>query len=282
MKILKWVLFASLILLLGFTAACDGGPSTDSGDDDDDDDEYSEYSDDDADDDDDVNDDANDDDIDDDEGDDADDDSIDDDLNDDVDDDTDPPTTTTSTTPPGTTTTTTSTSTTTSTVSVPEGWLRIDLTWGFIPSDLDLHMWAPHDGCEAANPFHLYYPDAEISGGHGCSEDFALELDDASSFGPEIIMVYEPMIDEDYHVLVHDYTNKTCISQCMAMSNSNNLKVAATTSDSYREFHMPANTSATLWDVFTARYNESSWEFTPIDEYCFAESPGSISGCPLD
>ena len=268
MKIWKWVLISVFIISLGFVTACGDAPST-----------KSEQSDDNANDD--VNDDVNDDDVDDD----VDDDDVDDDVDDDDvdDDDSIPPTTTTSTTPAttSTTTTTTSTSTTTSTASVPPGVMRIDLTWGASPSDLDLHMWAPHDGCEDQNPFHLFYPDVGI--GHGCYNQFALTLDDTSSYGPETIMIWEPMIDLDYHILVHDYSNHmSCNPPCYQMSNSANLKVVATTSDTYREFHMPVGTSATQWDVFAARFNGSWWEFNPVDRYCYANTTNAVRGCPID
>ncbi len=209
---------------------------------------------------DDVDDDADDDvddDVDDDIDDDADDD-INDDVNDDVDDDVDDD----------------------SDDDVEEGELKISLLWGAVPVDLDMHMWAPHAGCEAENPFHLYYIDSESSGGHGCSEDFALVQDDLTSYGPEIIEIYHPVPNEEFRLLVQDYSNLGCIpGNCSQMSNSFGLSVKVESSDDSWEFTMPSNTQANLWYVFNAIYTGDNWLVWEIGEYCFEQSSGNVYGC---
>ncbi len=216
---------------------------------DDADDDVDDDTDDDADDD--VDDDA-DDDADDDIDDDADDD-VDDDVNDDVDDDIDD--------------------------DLGDKELRITLVWGYSPRDLDLHMWAPHTGCEQENPFHLYYPDSGVHG-HGCWEDFALELDDTSSYGPEIIGIYDPVPNEEFRLLVHDYSDMQCSPlDCDNMSNSDGLSVRVRSQDDSWEFTMPPNTHANLWQVFNAVYNGDQWIVWGVADYCFGPSSASVYGC---
>lgn len=55
--------------------------------------------------------------------------------------------------------------------------LRVELSWGASPSDLDSHLWDTSDP-----PNHLYYRDKEIP-----SAD--LDLDDTTGFGPENVRV---------------------------------------------------------------------------------------------
>jgi hypothetical protein len=202
-----------------------------------------------------LNDDADDDaddDIDDDADDDADDD-IDDDVNDDADDDIDD--------------------------DLQEEELRIILVWGAFPSDLDLHMWAPHTGCEVQNPFHLFYPDSGVHG-HGCWEDFALELDDVSGNGPEIIGIYDPIPNEEFRLLVHDYSDISCNPwDCDNMSNSDGLSVRVRSYDDSWEFTMPPDTHANLWHVFNAVYNGDRWVVWGVNDYCFGPSSSNVYGC---
>ncbi len=129
--------------------------------------------------------------------------------------------------------------------------LRIVLTWGQFPLDLDSHLWAPHNGCEAANPFHLFYPDAEDYGGQGCSSYFSLDLDDTSSFGPETTTIWQ-WYSGRYWFLVHDYSNHTSCNPawgpCKAMSNSGATVTVLTATDTY-VFNITRNVSATAWRV---------------------------------
>lgn len=168
------------------------------------------------------------------------------------------------------------------TTQLAQGQMRIVLTWGVTPSDLDSHLWAPHDGCESANPFHLYYGN---NGSHGCTAAFDLDLDDVTSYGPETTTVGtfdDPITFSPYNFLVHDYSNLSSPSS-QAMSNSQGLRVEVFTgnSDSCEQltFTMPPNTPATVWHVFEAQYDGTDWFVTPVpedDAFCFQSSPTSV------
>ncbi|MCC6160546.1 MAG: hypothetical protein IT350_21030 [Deltaproteobacteria bacterium] len=171
----------------------------------------------------------------------------------------------------------------TMTTALTQGQMRIVLSWGATPADLDSHLWAPHDGCESQNPFHLYFSTKST---HGCTSSFDLDLDDVTSFGPETTTVGsfdDPVSFTPYSFLVHDYSNLgSGFSQ--AMSNSQGLRVEVFTGNSggscdQLTFTMPPNTPATVWHVFEAEYDGTNWSVAPIpsmDSYCFQSTPNLV------
>lgn len=87
--------------------------------------------------------------------------------------------------------------------------IRVVLSWGYSPSDLDSHMTKVKDGI---NIYHLYY------GNHSVSEG-SLDTDDTSSYGPETITLRNMDVSEntEYHYYVHNYSGYTADG----LSNSN-------------------------------------------------------------
>lgn len=78
-----------------------------------------------------------------------------------------------------------------------EGQIRIVLTWGEKPEDLEAHLTAPNpDGCR----HHCFYWNKVIPGAN-------LDLDDRHSFGPETITITEKT-PGTYRYYVHDFTNR--------------------------------------------------------------------------
>ncbi len=156
--------------------------------------------------------------------------------------------------------------------------MRIVVTWGVNPSDLDSHLWAPHNGCESDNPFHLYFPDAEDYGGQGCSNYFRLDLDDTTSNGPETTTIWDAtgVLNETYSFLVHDYTNRSCAGSCLAMCNSPGFKVDVYAGECVQSFYPIPGTDATVWHVFDAAYDGSEWVIAAADEYCHESEPSAV------
>ena len=154
--------------------------------------------------------------------------------------------------------------------------MRIVLTWGVRPGDLDSHLWAPHNGCETDNPFHLYYPDAG-SWGHGCTAYFSLDLDDTSSYGPETTTIWQWNPTGTYRFLVHDFTNhSSCtpsIFPCKAMSNSGATVTVLTSTDTY-VYNITPDVSATGWRVFDV--DAATHTIIPLNEYFYAPSAPSV------
>ncbi len=154
--------------------------------------------------------------------------------------------------------------------------MRIVLTWGLTPTDLDSHLWAPHNGCEGTNPYHLYYPDSENSGGQGCSSYFSLDLDDVTSYGPETTTIWQWNPTDSYRFLVQDYTNRSCtpgVLPCKAMSNSGATVTVLTATDTF-VFNISPDTSATAWRVFDI--DAATHTIQPLNEYFYASNPSSV------
>ncbi len=61
------------------------------------------------------------------------------------------------------------------------GQIRIVLTWGEQPEDLDSHLWLPDN-----TPYHVYY--GNVGSADSCPFAF-LDVDDTDSFGPETITI---------------------------------------------------------------------------------------------
>ena len=74
--------------------------------------------------------------------------------------------------------------------------LRVVLTWGEDPGDLDSHLTGP-DG--QGGRFHVYFSDRSFG-------DTNLDVDDTSSFGPETITIY-PSTDGVYRYSVFNYSD---------------------------------------------------------------------------
>jgi len=78
--------------------------------------------------------------------------------------------------------------------------LRIKLTWGATPADLDSHLTGPSTG---GGRFHVYWA---AKGALDQDPFAALDVDDVTSFGPETITVTRQGSGV-YRYSVHDYTN---------------------------------------------------------------------------
>ncbi len=88
---------------------------------------------------------------------------------------------------------------------VGEGQMRVVLTWGSAPSDLDLHMLTPDIG---GTPYEIYYSNK----GNSDSAPFAqLDIDDTSAYGPETITLYDQFTGT-YKVFIHNYSGSPDIT----------------------------------------------------------------------
>jgi hypothetical protein len=79
----------------------------------------------------------------------------------------------------------------------------VKLTWGELPGDLDSHFYGP-DGNDGI--FHIYFghDSAQIS-----STVIALDVDDITSFGPEIVTIPNFPVPGTYSYYVHNYSGDT-------------------------------------------------------------------------
>jgi hypothetical protein len=80
----------------------------------------------------------------------------------------------------------------------PEGALRLVLTWGEAPNDLDSHLTGP-DG--TGGRFHVYF----ASRSYGLTN---LDVDDTSSYGPETVTVFPDGVGT-YRYSVHNWSDQS-------------------------------------------------------------------------
>lgn len=156
---------------------------------------------------------------------------------------------------------------------LPSGEIRIILTWGELPSDLDSHLTGPlPDGTR----FHMYYPYAETNDGSPWPTYVKLDLDDITSYGPETTTIYQ-QIEGVYRFSVHDYTNRHSTSST-ALSNSGAQVRVYQGSELVATFNVPAGQEGTLWTVFEMSGNT----ITPINAMSYESSPPNIQGVNTD
>lgn len=116
--------------------------------------------------------------------------------------------------------------------------LKIVLTWGEYPHDLDSHIYTPSvEGTE----HHLYYRNrGSLSSAPYCW----LDLDDTTSYGPETIW-FEQLFDGTYTYSVYNYSRNP------KMSTSSAHVEVINGSQLIADFDIPENLEGTWWDVFT-------------------------------
>jgi len=78
------------------------------------------------------------------------------------------------------------------------GEMRLVLTWGQTPSDLDSHLWLPIE-----MPYHVYFG---LRGSLEACPFAALDTDDTTGFGPETITIRQRRLEGTYIYAVHNFS----------------------------------------------------------------------------
>ena len=132
-----------------------------------------------------------------------------------------------------------------------KGQIRIVLSWGKRPYDLDAHLTTPRIH---GRSYHIYY---QKRGNKRAAPYVDLDVDDTSSYGPETITIYrsEP---GTYTYFVHNYSKRPDIKVSQAR-----VQVYGSTG-LIKEFHIPSQGSGLKWYVF--RYDGATGKITPINQ----------------
>jgi hypothetical protein len=147
--------------------------------------------------------------------------------------------------------------------------VRVILTWGETPRDLDSHLTGPlPDGTR----FHMYFPLAETNDGSLWPEYVKLDLDDVTSYGPETTTIYQ-LLNGTYRFSVHDYTNSYSTSST-ALSNSGAQVRVYRGSELIETFNVPAQQGGTVWTVFEIR----NGSIVPINTFSYESGSADIQG----
>ncbi len=125
-----------------------------------------------------------------------------------------------------------------------DGIVRVILTWGEHPMDLDSHLTGPQKDFD--NRFHVYFSNIQVGKNK-------LDLDDKRSYGPETITIKD-QIDGIYRYYVHNYTDRTS-SNSTTLANSNAKIKVYKGSILEAEFNVP-NEPGVVWNVFEVENGE--------------------------
>lgn len=139
--------------------------------------------------------------------------------------------------------------------------VRIVLTWGEKPEDLEAHLTAPNpDGCR----HHCYYWDKEIPGA-------GLDLDDRHSYGPETITITE-RVAGTYRYYVHDFTNRMSTNS-IGLGRSSARVTVYRGANPPQVFTVPLQ-YGTAWHVFDL--DGTTGAITPVQKMTYQSEPGRI------
>lgn len=129
-----------------------------------------------------------------------------------------------------------------------EDELRIVLTWGETPRDLDSHLFVPGRYSSEENGNHVSYYHMSLSDGSA-----ALDVDDTTSYGPETTSIYK-LARGQYKYYVADFTNCSAGREdSYDMSNSSAVVRVYGSGGLLQTFYVPVNRSGVLWEVFEIR-----------------------------
>ena len=116
-----------------------------------------------------------------------------------------------------------------------QGEIRIVLTWGATPLDLDSHLWLP-----ASNPYHIYYGD---KGNCTVFPRACLDVDDQTSYGPETVTIKQRYTGT-YVYAVYNYSSDPSITQ-----SNGRVQVYGPTG-LLAQYAIPTSGSGRWWYVF--------------------------------
>lgn len=141
--------------------------------------------------------------------------------------------------------------------------IRVVLTWGETPSDLDSHLyWKDSDG---ENGYHVYYS-------HKTETNANLDVDDTSSYGPETITITN-ITGGTYAYYVHDYSNRDdSSSTIMANSGAKIVVYMGSGATPAYTLYVPYG-AGTSWHVFT--YNADTGDFSISNEISHINHPSN-------
>lgn len=130
--------------------------------------------------------------------------------------------------------------------------IRIVLTWGASPSDLDSHLFLPYDGSAgqgaAGSAYHIAYYNKQIADGSA-----VLDVDQTAGYGPETITVSR-LKKGYYKYYVTDF--KACCDghyKSTEMSHSSATVRVYNKNGLARSFYVPVNRKGVIWEVFEIR-----------------------------
>jgi hypothetical protein len=151
-------------------------------------------------------------------------------------------------------------------VSQPDlGQLRIILTWGASPNDLDAHFTGPSS---AGGKFHIYYSQKTTTGAN-------LDVDDTYSYGPETVTI-SSFLPGTYRYSVYNYSNKTSTGGSGIASSPAKVEIYDH-SGLLKSYVSPiCNVSANTWRVFDIIFSGTNANIVTQNTYITASSSTNL------
>lgn len=156
------------------------------------------------------------------------------------------------------------------------GSAKIRLTWGTEPGDLDSHLTGP-DSVTAGTRFHVYFSN---DGSLTANPFAALDVDDVTSYGPEVITISR-FTSGTYRYSVHHFSGTGTIYSSPA-------RVELTLNGSTTIYTPPAPGGTaigadTVWQVFELVVDGSgNVTVTPLNTYVLGVSAGAVTAPGLN
>ena len=135
--------------------------------------------------------------------------------------------------------------------------VTVTLTWGENPSDLDTHLDGPASATDSRDRFHLYYGNRDLSVG---GETIYLDVDDTTSFGPEVTYLSDFPFDGTYYYSVYHYSGSSDIQASPA-------RVELQINDDVYIFSPPEGTATECWGVFTIDFAAGAATVSELGEW---------------
>lgn len=132
--------------------------------------------------------------------------------------------------------------------------MRIVLTWGEYPADLDSHLSYPGN--------HIYFD-------HKVGADANLDVDDTDSFGPETITITKKRLGESYLYAVQDFSNFGK-PDSSALSASGAKVFVYVGSSLVRTYSVPVNKQGNIWAVFRLNPNGDFEDINTVSKADFS------------
>jgi hypothetical protein len=137
--------------------------------------------------------------------------------------------------------------------------LRIVLSWGAKPRDLDSHLVYPGN--------HIFFSAQQ-------GDKANLDVDDTDSYGPETITVNTKKHGQKYIYSVHDFINKNDGGRSRQLSDFSDAKVFVYIGSTLiRTYYIPKGKLGNLWTVF---YIDGDGEFHDVNKFGTAESGNAV------
>jgi hypothetical protein len=145
-----------------------------------------------------------------------------------------------------------------------DGVMRIVLTWGDDPSDLDSHLTGPQEG--TTDRFHCYYSDQDPN------ETVNLDVDDTYYYGPETTTILN-WVNGKYTYSVHNYSYRYSEGGALNIYNSPTTIRVYSNTGLIHTYVAPATVSGpnNTWKVFEINVVNGTPTITSINTYVTAE-----------